>query len=41
MTYGDFKDLPRKTALDKILHNKAFNVAETWWISKGSYFDGL
>ena len=28
MTYGDFKDLPRKTALDKILHNKAFNVAK-------------
>ena len=28
MTYGDFKDLPRKTASDKMLHNKAFNIAK-------------
>ena len=27
MTYGDFKDLTRRTASDKILHNKAFNIA--------------
>ena len=26
MTYGDFKDLTRRTASDKILHNKAFNI---------------
>ena len=28
MAYGDFKDLVRKTASDKILHDKAFNIAE-------------
>ena len=27
MTYGDFKDLTRRTASDKILHSKAFNIA--------------
>ena len=28
MAYGDFKDLTRGTASDKILHNKAFNIAK-------------
>ena len=28
MAYRDFKDLTRRTASDKILHNKAFNIAE-------------
>ena len=28
MAYGDFKDLTRGTASDKILHNKKFNVAK-------------
>ena len=28
MTYGHFKDLPRRIAFDKILHNKGFNVAK-------------
>ena len=28
MAYGDFKDLTRKTASDKILHKKAFNIAK-------------
>ena len=27
MAYGDFKDLPRRTAPHKVLHNKAFNIA--------------
>ena len=27
MAYEDFKDLTRRTASDKILHNKAFNIA--------------
>ena len=27
MAYGDFKDLSR-TAFDKVLHNKAFNIAK-------------
>ena len=25
MAYGDFKDFPRRTAADKVLHDKAFN----------------
>ena len=28
MTYGDFKDLTRRTASDKILHDKAFNIMD-------------
>ena len=28
MAYGDFKDLSRRTASDKILSDKAFNVAK-------------
>ena len=28
MAYGDFKDLTRRTVSDKILHNKAVNVAK-------------
>ena len=28
MTHGDFKDLTIKTASDKILHDKAFNIAK-------------
>ena len=27
MAYGNFKDLSRKTASNKILHDKAFNIA--------------
>ena len=26
--YGNFKDLTRRTASDKILHDKAFNIAK-------------
>ena len=28
MTYGDFKDLVRWTASNKVLRNKAFNIAK-------------
>ena len=28
MAYGDFKDLPRGTASDKVLRDKAFNIAK-------------
>ena len=28
MTYGDCKDLTRRTASDKILRDKAFNIAK-------------
>ena len=28
MTYGDFKDLKRRTAFDNILRDKAFNIAK-------------
>ena len=34
MAYGDFKDLTRRTASDKILRDKAFNIA------KNSKYDG-
>ena len=27
MAYGDFNDLPRRTASDKVLRDKAFNIA--------------
>ena len=28
MAYGDFKDLPRRTASDKSLCDEAFNIAK-------------
>ena len=28
MVYGDFKDLPRKAVSDKILRDKAFEIAK-------------
>ena len=28
MVYGDFKDLNRRTAADKVLRDKAFNIAK-------------
>ena len=28
MAYGDFKDLTRRTVADKVLRDKAFNVAK-------------
>ena len=28
MASGDFKDLSRRTASDKVLHDKAFNIAK-------------
>ena len=28
MAYGDFKNLTRKTAFDKILRDKAFNISK-------------
>ena len=34
MAYGDFKDVPRRTAFEKVLRDKAFNV------SKNSNYDG-
>ena len=27
MAYGDLKYLPRRTSSDKVLHNKALNIA--------------
>ena len=29
MAYGDFKELTRRTASDKVLRDKAFNIAKT------------
>ena len=34
MAYGDFKDLAKRTASDKVLRDKAFNIA------KKSRYDG-
>ena len=34
MAYGDFKDLTRRTTSDKILRDKAFNIA------KNTKYDG-
>ena len=28
MAYGDFKNLNRRTAVDKVLHDKAFDIAK-------------
>ena len=28
MAYGDFKDLERRTAFDKVLGDKTFNIAK-------------
>ena len=28
MAYGDFKDLKKRTAVDKVLRDKAFNIAK-------------
>ena len=28
MTYGDFKDLPKRTTSDKVLRDKPFNIAK-------------
>ena len=28
MAYGDYKDLARRTAADKVLRDKAFNIAK-------------
>ena len=34
MVYGDFKDLPRRTASEKVLCNQTFNIA------KNTKYDG-
>ena len=39
MAYGDFKDLKRRTASDKILRDKAFNIAKN--PKYGGYGRGL
>ena len=44
MTYGDFKDLPRRTASNKILRDKAFNIAKNTKYNehqKNSCFNGF
>ena len=35
MAYGDFKDLPRRTASDKVMRDKTFNIA------KNLRYDGI
>ena len=45
ITYGYFKDLPRRTTSNKVLNDKAFNIAKNtkilWWVSKRSSFNFL
>ena len=38
MAYGDFKDLKRREASDKVLRDKAFNIAQN---PKRTCFYGL
>ena len=42
MAYADFKDLPRRTAYDKLLRDKTFDIAknskfDSWTGLNGSY----
>ena len=39
MAYGDFKDLNRRTAADKVLHDKALNIAKN--LECGEYQRGI
>ena len=39
MAYGDFKDIARRTAVDKFLGDKAFNIAKD--LKKDGYQRGL
>ena len=39
MAYGDFKDLNRRTAADKVLHDKALNIAKN--LKCGEYQRGI
>ena len=39
MAFGDFKDLARRTASDKVLKDKAFNIAKN--LKYGGYQRGL
>ena len=44
MAYGDFKDLTRRTASDKILRDKAFNITKNqkyYRYQRGLAFNGL
>ena len=38
MAYGNFKDLTRRTACDKMLCDKAFNIAQNL---KNDIFEGI
>ena len=43
MAYGDFKDFPRRTAADKVLCDKAFNITKNPKFERyqrGIYFKG-
>ena len=46
MAYGDFKGLRKRTAADKVLRGKAFNIVKKQkykilWLSEGISFYGL
>ena len=37
MVYGDFKDLARRAASDKVLRDKAFNIAKNYYDGTQNY----
>ena len=39
MAYGDFKDLPRKTAYDKVLRDKSFDFVKNPRYDEYQFFD--
>ena len=44
MTYGDFKDLNRRTAADNAVCDKAFGIAKKpkiWWILTWACVNGI
>ena len=41
IVYVDFKDLPRRMVFDKILCDRAFNIAMMWWMRMWTCFNVL
>ena len=42
MAYGDFKDLTKRAVPNKVMHDKAFNIAKNpKWIEKSYCFNVL
>ena len=41
ITNGKYKDLTKRTELDKILRDKDCKQPKTWWLSKRISFSGI